>query len=111
MTREPKIETKHLILLPLTLEDAPAIQKQFERWEVVQFLNDRIPWPFPPNASYEWIKNAALPAMADGHEWHWTIRTKEHPGTLIGEITLKDHPDGNRGFWIAPEWWGKGFAT
>ena len=60
---------------------------------------------------------SALPAMAEGREWHWTLRPQPGggldaaPDSLLGAISLMDSPDNNRGFWLAPEWRGQGLMT
>jgi len=41
------ITTPRLILCPLELSDADAIQSVFPQWEIVQFLAADIPWPYP----------------------------------------------------------------
>ncbi|WP_422631691.1 GNAT family N-acetyltransferase [Pseudomonas farsensis] len=28
---------------------------------------------------------------------------------IIGSISLYDQPGKNRGFWLAPQWWGRGY--
>jgi RimJ/RimL family protein N-acetyltransferase len=57
------------------------------------------------------IRDDALPAMQKGLEWHWTLRLKEEPAALIGLISLALRPDDNRGFWLSPEWWGRGLMN
>lgn len=105
------LETERLLLQPLTLADAPAIQAAFPVWEVVRWLAATVPWPYPDDGAAFFVSHIALPAMAEGSAWHWTIRRKTEPDQLIGVVTLTDKDDDNRGFWIAPEWQGQGFAT
>lgn len=105
------LETDRLILTPLTLADAPAIQAAFPVWEVVRWLANLVPWPYPDDGAETFVSEIALPAMAAGTAWHWSIRRKAEPGRLIGVVSLTDKDDDNRGFWIAPEWQGQGFAT
>src|SRR5207253_6299536 len=45
METTPILYTERLILRPLELADAEAIQQQFPNWEVVRYLNARVPWP------------------------------------------------------------------
>jgi RimJ/RimL family protein N-acetyltransferase len=40
--------TERLILRPLALADAAAIQELFPHWEIVRYLLNRVPWPYPP---------------------------------------------------------------
>lgn len=107
----PIIETPRLLLRPLELADAPAIQSQFPRWEIVRFMAAHIPWPYPADGALSFIRDRALPAMEDGREWHWSIRPKEQAATLIGVISLMLKDDDNRGFWLSSDWQGKGLMT
>lgn len=107
----PTLETLRLVLPPLALEDAPQIQRIFPQWEVVQYLNAVVPWPYPPDGALAYIRDRALPAMARDDEWHWTLRRKAEPGTIIGAIGLIRSEHENRGFWIAPEWRCQGLMT
>ncbi|RXH54529.1 GNAT family N-acetyltransferase [Granulicella sibirica] len=110
----PLIETERLLLRPLELADAAQAQPLFARWEIVRLLNDVVPWPFPRDGVETFYREKALPAMARGEEWHWTIRTRPHPEGLIGMISLKSEESrhaSNRGFWIGLPWQGNGYAT
>jgi RimJ/RimL family protein N-acetyltransferase len=107
----PALTTRRLILRPLELADAEAIQALFPHWEIVKFLSAQIPWPYPEDGAITFLRDVALPAMRDGTEWHWSIRRKQQPTDLIGVISLMDKPDDNRGFWLSPEWQGQGLMA
>ncbi|VVP92279.1 hypothetical protein PS914_03244 [Pseudomonas fluorescens] len=107
----PTLYTERLILRPLELADAEAIQQQFPHWEVVRYLNALVPWPYPADGALTYLRDSALPAMARGEEWHWSIRLKSAPGRLIGTISLMNEQDNNRGFWLAPLWQGQGLMS
>lgn len=47
----PTLTAPRLILRPLELSDAPAVQAVFPRWEIVRFLAARVPWPYPPDGA------------------------------------------------------------
>ena len=83
----PPLETSRLLLRPLELADAPQIQLLFPRWEIVKYLANRVPWPYPPDGAIHYVREMALPAMERGEAWHWTIRLQENPGQMIGFIT------------------------
>jgi RimJ/RimL family protein N-acetyltransferase len=100
-----------LILRPLDLADADAVQLLFPHWEIVRFMANRIPWPYPADGALTFIRDLALPAMEKGAEWHWSIRPKLAPEQLIGVITLTDKPDENRRFWLDPAWQGRGLMS
>lgn len=108
---QPILFTERLILRPLILDDAEGIQQQFPHWEVVRYLNDQVPWPYPADGARCYLEHVALPAMARGDEWHWSIRLKSAPDLLIGSVSLMDSVDDNRGFWLGPQWQGQGLMT
>jgi len=107
----PTLETRRLLLRPIELADAPQIQALFPHWEIVKYLANKIPWPYPPGGALTFIRDIALPAIERGDEWIWTIRRKEEPGTIIGSINLRKNEDENRGFWLAPQWQRRGLMT
>jgi len=108
----PILQTRRLVLRPLELSDAPQAQALFPKWEIVRFLQKIVPWPYPPDGAYTWYREFALPAMARGEEWHWTLRLKSSPGSMIGCITLRSKDsNNNRGFWLGLPWQGQGLMT
>ncbi len=107
----PELPTGRLLLKPLQLEDAVQVQQLFPRWEIVQFLNARVPWPFPDDGVFAYYRDVAFPAIESGIQSHWTLRLRESPEQIIGSISLVRDGETNRGFWIAPEWQGRGLMT
>jgi [ribosomal protein S5]-alanine N-acetyltransferase len=107
----PQLQSARLILQPLQLSDAGQIQRLFPYWDVVQFLNSRVPWPFPEDGVLAYFREAALPAIERGEEWHWTLRLKTNPAQIVGAIGLHTRPNHNRGFWLAPAHQGQGLMT
>lgn len=77
----PPLATDRLVLQPLEIGDAEAIQRLFPQWEVVRYLVDQVPWPYPPDGARNYLEQVAIPAMRQGKEWHWSIRTRENPAT------------------------------
>jgi [ribosomal protein S5]-alanine N-acetyltransferase len=59
------LETERLWLRPLELADAEQVQPLFARWEVVRFLNDKVPWPFPEDGVRTYYSEVELPAMVE----------------------------------------------
>lgn len=106
----PVLSTQRLRLLPLVLADHAAIQTVFPQWRIVRHLNASVPWPYPEDGALTYVRDIALPAMAEGREWHWSIRLHDAPDQLIGVISLTLKPDDNRGFWLDPAFWGRGFS-
>ncbi len=108
----PPLATDRLILQPLEIGDAEAIQRLFPQWEVVRYLVDQVPWPYPPDGARSYLEQVAIPAMRRGKEWHWSIRTRQAPASLIGIVSLMDDDSwNNRGFWLDPAHHGRGYMT
>lgn len=95
-----QLQTPRLFLRPLEIADAQQAQLLFPHWEIVRFLSNAVPWPYPPNGAYTYYRDSALPAMERGEEWHWTLRLKTEPDKLIGSIALLKGEEINRGFWL-----------
>ncbi|MGC2300201.1 MAG: GNAT family N-acetyltransferase [Acidobacteriaceae bacterium] len=107
----PTLQTARLLLRPLGLSDAEQVQRLFPQWEIVQYLNAVVPWPYPPDGALTYCRDQALPAIARGDEWHWTLRLKKDLDQIIGAIALSRGAKDNRGFWMAPPWQGQGLMT
>jgi [ribosomal protein S5]-alanine N-acetyltransferase len=104
-------QTARLILRPLALEDAPQIQAVFPQWEIVRYLKNIVPWPYPPDGALTYIRDIALPAIERGEQWMWTLRLNSAPEHIIGSITLTDRKAESRGFWLDPAFQGRGLMT
>jgi len=104
-------QTSRLLLRPLELGDAAQIQDLFPHWEIVRYLRNVIPWPYPANGALQFIRDFALPAIARGDEWIWTLRLKSEPERVIGVINLRRGPHDNRGFWLGLAWHEKGLMS
>jgi RimJ/RimL family protein N-acetyltransferase len=111
MARVPLLTTARLLLRPLELDDAVQVQALFPRWEIVRYLANVVPWPYPSDGAVTYYRDDALPAMERGDEWHWTLRLKTAPDQLIGCICLTKGANNNRGFWLGLDWQGQGLMT
>ena len=109
MDSSPTFHTQRLLLTPLQAADIPAIQQLFPHWDVVRYLDSRVPWPYPPDGAERYVQDHVLPAMGQGKEWHWMIRLATDPEQCIGSISLYDQPGNHRGFWLSPPWQGRGY--
>jgi ribosomal-protein-alanine N-acetyltransferase len=107
----PALKTSRLHLEPLSLQDADAIQVLFPQWEIVKYLTEAVPWPYPPDGALQFIRDHALPAMERGEAWHWTLRPRVEPERIIGVISLMKGEENNRGFWLDPAWQRQGLMT
>lgn len=103
--------TPRLFLQPLEVEDADAIQELFPHWEIVRFLQNRVPWPYPADGAERFCREIALPQMERGEAFHWTLRLKAGPGRMVGVISLVTGEEDNRGFWLGLPWQGRGLMS
>ena len=113
MPPTPVLHTPRLVLRPLRSKDAPVIQKRFANWEVVRWLDAKVPWPYPADGATTFVA-AALAEMARGEKSHWALVPKKGTADLIGVISL--WPDDGathdqRGFWLDPAFQGRGLMT
>ncbi len=107
----PELQTQRLLLKPLELADAEQAQQLFPQWEIVRYLANIVPWPFPPDGVFRYYRDVVLPAIQRGDAWHWTLRLKTAPERLIGSINLTKGDTDNRGFWLGLPWQGQGLMT
>jgi ribosomal-protein-alanine N-acetyltransferase len=107
----PTLQTPRLILRPLELADAGQAQVLFPQWEIVRYLRNVVPWPYPADGAYVYYRDIALPAVERGDEWAWTLRLKSNPNQLIGAISLFRSETDNRGFWLGLPWQRQGFMS
>jgi RimJ/RimL family protein N-acetyltransferase len=103
MPETPVLETERLILRPLRESDAPVIQRRFPQWEIVQYLHDEVPWPYPDDGAAVNMAQC-LEKMARRQQCYWAITLKGDDDELLGRIDLWAD-DGD------PEFWGRGLMT
>lgn len=60
------LTTSRLILRPVQMSDVAIEQKIFPDWEVVKYLNAKVPWPFPDNGVEQYFTETLFPAIACG---------------------------------------------
>lgn len=108
----PALETARLILRPLEARDTPAVQRIFPQWEVVRFLLNKVPWPYPDDGAATNMAEC-LEKRAKGEQFYWAITLKGDDDALVGRIDLR--PDAGdhemRGFWLDPALAGQGLMT
>ncbi|MEE2829419.1 MAG: GNAT family N-acetyltransferase [Myxococcota bacterium] len=109
----PELETDRLLLRPVTRADAPDIQRHFGRWEIIQYLSVKVPWPYPEDGAVTFLRDRCLPGMARGEAMVWGIRLKKRPEEVVGILDYRsaDEGLGNRGFWIGEEFQGYGYMS
>jgi len=109
----PSLETPRLILRPVSLRDADAVQANFNDWEVIRHLSLQVPWPYPEDGARQFISEVLLPAMAKGNCMCWALVEKEGTDEAIGllEYRCGANASDHRGFWLGRQYWGKGYMT
>lgn len=109
----PALETENLILRPISLDDAPAIQKYFNNWNIIRNLSTIVPWPYPDDGAETFIRDIALPKVETGESHIWVIVPKDGPDEAIGVVDYHEIIDdgGSRGNWLAEPFHGRGYMT
>jgi len=107
----PAGASERLLLRPLEIGDAAQIQETFPQWEIVRYLLNVVPWPYPADGAYEHLSKVALPAIERGEQWVWTLRLKSAPDRMIGVLNLRRGDEDNRGFWLVPSCQGHGLMS
>ena len=98
-----------LHLRGVTPADAPAIQKNFDDYEIIRHLAAVVPWPFPAEGARDFIETL-LPVQGR-NRWIWGLFLKTAPEEMIGNVDLRRGEGENRGFWLARRFWGQGLMT
>jgi len=100
------LRTERLFLRPAWLEDAPELTRALGQEPVVRMLAS-VPWPYREEHARAWIgmpKNASLPSLL--------VTVPGAGGRIVGGCGLHEKHGGVEvGYWIAPEHWGRGYAT
>ena len=106
-----RLETKRLWLRWPRVADAKAVERYSSRWEVAR-MTARIPHPYPPGEAERFIFTARE-ANALGRDLILVIAPIRGKRDPIGMISLESRREGRLtlGYALAPEAWGKGFAT
>ncbi len=106
----PALESARLLLRPLQLADAEQVQRIFPHWEVVRYLRG-VQWPYPDDGALRYYRDIALPSIERGEAWHWTMRLKDSPDGVIGQVSLMKDENNNRGFWLGLPWQRQGYMS
>ncbi len=110
MITQPTLTTPRLVLRPLTLADAPVLQRLVgEKVIAANTLN--IPHPYEDGMAETWIGTHA-PGWERGEQATFAI-TQPSEG-LVGVIGLTieaAHKRAEAGYWIGTPFWGRGYAS
>ena len=104
------IETERLTLRPLALTDAGWVGRESGRWEVASKLAF-VPSPNPALMAESFLLIARANEVTRGDLFRAVVDRATGEGAGIVSATVR--PDGRRefGYWYAPFFWGKGYAT
>jgi len=106
-----ELHGSRILLRPITTHDIPAYEKHFIDYEVIRYLADTIPWPYPAHGVKDWMDSHILPLQGK-NRWIWGLFLFEDISTLIGGIELwRPGSPENRGFWLGRSYWGRGLMT
>ena len=107
------LKTERLTLRPFAPEDAEALFRLVNDWEVVRMLS-HLPFPYPRPLADDFIVGTQR-QLEDGSAIHLAITG--HEGTdeiLIGAVGLRldrDRRVGNLGYWLGRRYWGHGAGS
>jgi hypothetical protein len=95
-----EIQTERLFLRPLQLADATQTQRLFPQWEIVKFLNARVPWPYPyrlnrRRPATERVSGSATPPRSGPERSGGTLTLLVSvglPGREVGRAALERLP-------------------
>lgn len=106
----PTLTTARLVLRPFALSDAADVQRLAGDFEVAT-TTLTIPHPYEDGVAETWIGTHA-------ERWasarHLTLAITTAADGLVGAVGLQQrspHRRAELGYWIAREFWGRGYAT
>ena len=102
--RDRAITTERLVLRPVETGDIPTMVDALSDFSVIGKLS-QVPHPYTAADGAAFVA-FANDAATDG--LHLAIALE---GGLIGIISLRPFPDGELGYWLARDHWGKGYMT
>ena len=107
------LSTERLTLRPLAAEDAEALHRLVNDWEITRNLTV-VPFPYPRELADDWIRSVQG-SLADGSAYHLAITGHEgEQETLVGVVGLRiDAAErvGRLGYWVGRPFWGHGVAS
>lgn len=107
------LTTDRLILRPWRAEDAAALHRLINDWEVVRSLAE-VPYPYSRELAEEWVALSQV-RIAEGSAYNLAITgTDDGTEILVGGIGLRlDRPArvADLGYWVGRSYWGHGVAS
>ena len=100
------IRTDRLFLRPAWLEDAPELTRAIAHEPVVRMLA-RVPWPYREEHARAFVE-----AQTDPLYPTLLVTVPAERSRIVGCVGLhEDEGHTATGYWIAPDCWGRGYAT
>jgi 8-oxo-dGTP diphosphatase len=109
----PPLSTERLSLRPLQPDDAEALHRLVNDWEVTRTLAV-VPFPYPRPLADEWIASTR-DELARGTAYHLAVTGREgEQEVLVGVVGLRVDATsrlGTLGYWVGRRFWGHGVAS
>jgi RimJ/RimL family protein N-acetyltransferase len=108
----PEIETRRMLLRPLSADDAGLLHELDSDPEVMRYLSGGPPTPLQAIESRILPGMLAIAAAGDGHG-AWAAMDHAS-GAFVGWFMLRPGSDGvssEAGYRLLRRWWGRGLAT
>src|SRR5690242_8825055 len=105
MYQRPSLQTQRLVLRPLTLEDASAIQRLAGEQEIAR-TTLAIPHPYEDCMAEQWISTHQQ-GFEEGRLINFAIVLRESHILCgnIGVVINARHHNGELGYWIGHPYW------
>jgi 8-oxo-dGTP diphosphatase len=107
------LRTDRLAIRPLRAEDAAALHRLVNDWDVAKMLA-RVPFPYPRDLADAWIASTHAD-MAAARAWHLAVvnvaQGEETLAGCVGLILDAAKREAELGYWIGRRFWGQGIAT
>ena len=107
------LATERLVLRPLVPDDAEALHRLVNDFEVARNLSV-VPFPYPRELADEWIQSTQQ-LLAEGAAYQLAITGREgDEEMLVGAVGLRIDATtriGRLGYWVGRRFWGHGVAT
>ena len=107
------LTTERLVLRPLAADDAEALHRLVNDWEITRNLT-LVPFPYPRELADDWIRSTQE-SLTEGRAYHLAITGHEgEQEMLVGVVGLRIDAAarvGRLGYWVGRRFWGHGVAT
>ncbi|MFZ5981713.1 MAG: GNAT family N-acetyltransferase [Candidatus Zixiibacteriota bacterium] len=111
MKEQPTLETKRLILRPITLADAPDIQRLAGEYEIA-YNTLHIPHPYEDGMAEEWItRQQELYETGNQINFALVLKAAKQYAGGIGLVFFREHFRAELGYWVGKPYWGHGYGT